>query len=46
MTAFCETNELIRTTLKHREIYLSDFRKTAPKKLKTTLRYFVKEGGQ
>lgn len=46
MNAFCETHGLIRTTFKHREIYLSDFRKTAAEKLKTTLRYFVEEGSQ
>ena len=28
----------------HREIYISDFRKTATEKLKTTLRIFVERG--
>jgi hypothetical protein len=43
MKEFCRNNNLIRDDLRHREIYLSDFRKTEPKKLKTVLRYFVKK---
>ena len=41
MKEFCSTNNLERTNLPHREIYLSDARKTAPDKMKTVLRYFV-----
>lgn len=43
MKAFCTMNHLTRYDLRHREIYLTDRRKTAPDKLKTVLRYFVKE---
>lgn len=39
--AFMEENKLLRNGL-HHEIYLSDFRKTAPEKLKTILREPVK----
>ncbi len=39
---FIEANNLQRTTKIHREIYLSDARKTTPDKLKTVLRCFVK----
>ncbi|WP_300666118.1 GyrI-like domain-containing protein [Fluviicola sp.] len=39
--AFCEEHQLIKNGL-HHEIYLSDFRKTAPEKLKTILREPVK----
>lgn len=41
MHAFCEENGLTRTSKNHREIYLSDFRKTETEKLKTTLRFKV-----
>lgn len=41
MKDFVAENNLERTTMKHREIYLSDFRKTQPEKLKTVLRYKV-----
>jgi hypothetical protein len=41
MAAFMDTNKLARNGL-HHEIYLSDFRKTAPEKLKTILREPVK----
>ncbi|AQR89794.1 hypothetical protein CLOBY_15530 [Clostridium saccharobutylicum] len=41
MKKFIEENNLKRTTLKHREIYLSDARKTEESKLKTVLRYMV-----
>ena len=44
MKAFCTTNNLIREDLRHREIYITDARKTAPEKLKTVLRYSVKRG--
>lgn len=41
MEAFCAENNLTRTSKIHREIYISDVRKTAPEKLKTVLRIFV-----
>lgn len=43
MKEYCEKNNLIIKTKAHREIYLSDFRKTETKKLKTVLRYTVNE---
>jgi len=42
MSEFLESNNLERVSLKHKEIYLSDFRKVEPAKLKTVLRYKVK----
>lgn len=42
MQQYCEEHQLTRTTLAHKEIYLSDPRKVAPEKMKTVLRYFVK----
>ncbi len=39
MEDFAEENKLIRPSKVHREIYLSDFRKVAPEKLKTVLRF-------
>lgn len=42
MKNFIIDNNLERTTLKHREIYMSDFRRVEPNKLKTVLRYMVK----
>jgi hypothetical protein len=42
MKDFIKKNNLEIVTLKHREIYLSDARKTEPAKLKTVLRYRVK----
>lgn len=41
MKEFIEENNLEIKTLVHREIYLSDFRKVQPEKLKTVLRYRV-----
>lgn len=41
MEAFCSEHGLERVGLEHREIYLSDPRKTAADKLKTVLRYRV-----
>lgn len=41
MKEFIKENNLQMTTLKHREIYLSDARKTEKCKLKTVLRYMV-----
>lgn len=35
---FLEENDLQRSSKKHKEIYLNDFRKTAPSKLKTVIR--------
>lgn len=42
MDKFIEDNDYVRTTLMHKEIYISDFRRTASDKLRTVLRYFVK----
>lgn len=42
MKNFMEDNNLERTTLTHREIYLSDFRRVEKDKLKTVLRCRVK----
>jgi hypothetical protein len=41
MKEFIDNNNLNITTLKHREIYLSDVRRVEPEKLKTVLRYRV-----
>lgn len=41
MKEFCIENNLEIKTLAHKEIYLSDFRKTEASKLKTVLRYLV-----
>jgi len=41
MKKFCEEQGLERRLLTHREIYLSDARRTEPEKLRTVLRYFV-----
>ncbi|MFN7253451.1 MAG: GyrI-like domain-containing protein [Anaerobacillus sp.] len=43
MNEFLKFNNLERTSLQHREIYLSDFRKVEPTKLKTVLRYKVEK---
>lgn len=43
METFAKNNGLERIGKDHREIYLSDFRKVAPEKLKTTLRFWVKK---
>lgn len=40
---FLLDNNLERTTKIHKEIYLSDFRRTKEENLKTTLRVYVKE---
>jgi hypothetical protein len=42
MEKFCEENGLARTEMRHREIYISDVRKTEPAKLKTVLRMRVR----
>ena len=42
MEEFCEKNNLIRKSKQHREIYLSDVRKVIPEKLKTVLRFKVR----
>jgi hypothetical protein len=41
MESFTETENLKRISKTHREIYLTDARKTAPEKLKTVLRFGV-----
>ena len=41
MQSYCDENNLIRKSKRHREIYLSDVRKVAPEKLKTVLRFKV-----
>lgn len=41
MKEFCIKNNLQRSSMKHREIYLTDARKTKPEKLKTVLRFKV-----
>jgi len=41
MKQFCNDNGYKRISFKHREIYLSDPRRTEPQKLKTVLRYKV-----
>jgi len=46
MNRFCEENGLVRTEMRHREIYISDVRKTEPSKLKTVLRIKVREKQQ
>ncbi len=43
MEDFAHDNELERISKVHREIYLSDFRKVAPEKLKTVLRFRVRQ---
>ncbi len=42
MKKYCNDNNLEIRSMVHREIYISDFRKIAPEKLKTVLRYKVK----
>lgn len=39
MDEFCEANQLIRKDKRHREIYITDPRKTESEKLKTVLRF-------
>ncbi|MDC7221135.1 MAG: GyrI-like domain-containing protein [Spirochaetales bacterium] len=41
MEAFCRDEGLTRKSKVHREIYISDVRRTAPEKLKTVLRFKV-----
>jgi hypothetical protein len=41
MEQYCKDNGYKRASLIHREIYLSDPRKTEPEKLKTVLRFQV-----
>lgn len=43
MDKYCKENNLERISMKHREIYLNDARKTPSQKLKTVLRYKVKD---
>ena len=42
MEDFLKNKGLERASKVHREIYLSDFRKVAPEKLKTVLRFKLK----
>lgn len=42
MNDFIANSNLVRSSLAHREIYLSDAREVQPDKLKTVLRYMVK----
>jgi hypothetical protein len=42
MEEYCGAHGLERTSMQHREIYLSDARKVGPDKLKTVLRFGVK----
>lgn len=41
MDEYLTKQNLVRTSKIHKEIYISDFRKTKPEALKTVLRYFV-----
>ncbi len=41
MQQFCDEHGYIRTQKTHKEIYLTDARKTAPEKQKTTLRFSI-----
>jgi hypothetical protein len=41
MGHYCNERGLVRTDLRHREIYISDPRKTTPEKMKTVLRFNV-----
>ena len=43
MEKYCEEQGLIRIEKTHREIYITDARRTAPEKLKTVLRFKVSE---
>lgn len=43
MKEFCVNNNLSIRDKNHREIYISDFRKTSQEKLKTVLRYMVED---
>jgi len=43
METFCEEQGFIRTSLLHREIYLSDPRRVEPAKMKTVLRFPVRK---
>lgn len=43
MQQFCDNNGYRRTKKTHKEIYLTDARKTEPEKLKTTLRFSIEK---
>ena len=43
MEAFAADKDFVRASKKHREIYISDFRKVLPEKLKTVLRFQLKD---
>ncbi len=42
LQGYCDANGLVRTSRTHREIYLTDARKTPSEKQRTTLRIFVR----
>lgn len=42
MEKYCDMNNLARAAKTHKEIYISDPRRTSPEKLKTVLRFVVK----
>lgn len=44
MDYYLAAQGLVRKSKIHKEIYISDFRKTKPEALKTVLRYFVTQG--
>ncbi len=46
MNTYLESNNYVKTSLTHREIYISDFRKVKPEALKTTLRCFIKRADE
>jgi hypothetical protein len=43
ITKYMDTHGLTKRTYMHKEIYLSDFRRTEPHNLKTTLRYLIND---
>ena len=43
MQQYCDDNDYIRAQKPHKEIYLTDARKTAPEKQKTTLRFSIEK---
>ncbi len=43
MHSFIESKNFLRASLRHHEIYMSDFRRVAPEKCKTILRFSVSE---
>lgn len=45
MDGHCRANDLVRRGQAHKEIYLNDPGRTAPEKLKTVLRSWVRQAG-